>query len=136
MAQGAVATVPPNGASLTADELREILEYERIVRFRDAVLSGTHPRVKVPPHLAGLAKNTARSVASPRSPALRVSANNALSATSTTPAGSARLASGLPQQLDSATPAGRPSYIQRTSVEEAGSSVATRSTRSEIDPVC
>lgn len=59
MAQGAVAfaSLPVNGtgtgAALTADELREILEYDRIVQFRDAVLAGTHPRVKIPAHLIG-----------------------------------------------------------------------------------
>jgi hypothetical protein len=65
MAQGAVAPVPTNGVSLTAEELREILEYERIVQFRDAVLAGTHPRVKIPPHLAGKHINSSRNVSSP-----------------------------------------------------------------------
>ena len=65
MAQGAVAPVPTNGASLTAEELREILEYERIIQFRDAVLAGTHPRVKIPPHLVGKQLNAARHVSSP-----------------------------------------------------------------------
>src|SRR5277367_1567064 len=56
MAQGAVAPVSSNGkATLTAEEIHEILECEKIVRFRDAVLSGTHPRIKVPPHLNGKA---------------------------------------------------------------------------------
>lgn len=59
MAQGAVASValPTNGVgsssetALTAEELREILEYDRICQFRDQVLAGTHPRVKIPSHL-------------------------------------------------------------------------------------
>jgi hypothetical protein len=52
MAQGAVASLPTNGMTgLTKDELHEILECQKIVRFRDAVLSGSHPRIKVPPHL-------------------------------------------------------------------------------------
>lgn len=59
MAQGAVASMslPSNGVgsssetTLTAEELREILEYDRICQFRDQVLAGTHPRVKVPQHL-------------------------------------------------------------------------------------
>lgn len=61
MAQGALASVPLafNGigssttTALTAEELREILEYDRIVQFRDAVFAGTHPRVKIPAHLVG-----------------------------------------------------------------------------------
>ena len=67
MAQGAVAALPThtNGATLTAEELREILEYDRIVQFRDAVLSGIHPRVKIPPHLAGKHVNSALNVSSP-----------------------------------------------------------------------
>jgi hypothetical protein len=54
MAQGAVAPVPSNGTTtLTAEEIHEILECEKIVRFREAILSGTHPRIKVPAHLNG-----------------------------------------------------------------------------------
>lgn len=54
MAQGASA--PPsttNGVAptLTANELREILEYERIIQFKDAVLAGTYSRFKIPAHL-------------------------------------------------------------------------------------
>ncbi|CZT06168.1 uncharacterized protein RAG0_11976 [Rhynchosporium agropyri] len=65
MAQGAVAVAPAltNGASLTAEELREILEYERIVQFRDAVMAGSHPRIKIPAHLTG--KQNSRGLSSP-----------------------------------------------------------------------
>ncbi|RFU35617.1 hypothetical protein B7463_g688, partial [Scytalidium lignicola] len=122
MAQGAVATVPANGASLTADELREILECDRIVRFRDAVLSGTHPRIKVPYHLA-------RNVSSPLSPALRTSAAAAPSGVST------RLTSGLPQLQDSTAFTPKPPFNQRAAVEEHARSISTKPTRSEIDPV-
>ncbi|CAG8982492.1 hypothetical protein HYALB_00002272 [Hymenoscyphus albidus] len=73
MAQGAVAAMAvtpamaPTGdanalAGLSAEELREMLEYEKIVKFRDAVLAGTHPRVKIPPHLA---PKTTRNLSSP-----------------------------------------------------------------------
>lgn len=52
MAQGAVAPGLTNGIKkLTAEELHEILECEKIVRFRDAVLAGIHPRIQVPAHL-------------------------------------------------------------------------------------
>jgi hypothetical protein len=69
MAQ-AVALVP-NGAplTLTADERREILEYEKIVQLRDAVFAGTHPRIKIPPHLAA-----SRNVSSPSLPTPRTNA--------------------------------------------------------------
>lgn len=44
--------MPGNGLSdsRTAEELHEIQECERLVRFRDQVLSGVHPRIK-PTHL-------------------------------------------------------------------------------------
>jgi hypothetical protein len=65
MAQGAVAAMAVNGDSLAAAELREILEYERIVQFKDAVLAGTHPRIKIPPHLAAKSTNSTRHLSSP-----------------------------------------------------------------------
>jgi hypothetical protein len=65
MAQGAVVPVPTNGLSPTAEESREILEYERIAQFRDVVLAGTHPRVRIPPHLVGKQLNSVRNVSSP-----------------------------------------------------------------------
>lgn len=68
MAQGAVAPATiPNGISpaLTAEELRMLLEYERIAHFRDDVIAGTHPRVKIPLHLAGKQANATRDFPSP-----------------------------------------------------------------------
>jgi hypothetical protein len=61
------APITQNGAPLplTAEELREILEYEKIVQFRDAVFAGTHPRIKIPPHLAGKQIDPSRNVSSP-----------------------------------------------------------------------
>ncbi|OBT60858.1 hypothetical protein VE03_09704 [Pseudogymnoascus sp. 23342-1-I1] len=54
MAQAAITTAPSVAtAGLTRDELHEIQEYEKIIRFRDAVYSGAHPRIQIPPHLAG-----------------------------------------------------------------------------------
>ncbi len=40
--------------SPTTDEMREIHEYEKLLRFRDDVVSGAHPRIK-PSHLPGRA---------------------------------------------------------------------------------
>lgn len=39
-------------ASATEDEMRELREYDKLVRFRDEVISGAHPRIK-PSHLPG-----------------------------------------------------------------------------------
>lgn len=60
--------------SLTAEELHEIQECERLVRFRDEVLSGAHPRIK-PAHLA------AKAASADSGP----SASNALSFTAVSP---------------------------------------------------
>ncbi|KAK3900623.1 hypothetical protein C8A05DRAFT_17086 [Staphylotrichum tortipilum] len=49
----------------TADGLREMREYEKLVRFRDEVLSGAHPRI-TPTHLPGKA---AQKQAPPTAPA-------------------------------------------------------------------
>lgn len=68
MAQGAVAPVTiPNGVvpPLTVEELRELAEYEKIIQFRDAVLAGTHPRIKIAPHLVGKQANATRNFSSP-----------------------------------------------------------------------
>ncbi|RDL35712.1 uncharacterized protein BP5553_06324 [Venustampulla echinocandica] len=68
MAQGAMAVATPvagHGAVLTSDESRMLLEYEKIVQFRDAILAGTHPRIKIPPHLVGKQTNAARNFSSP-----------------------------------------------------------------------
>ncbi|SZF01179.1 unnamed protein product [Blumeria hordei] len=48
MSQGVVGATPVDQAVLTTEELREMLEYERIIQFRDAVISGAHPRIKIP----------------------------------------------------------------------------------------
>jgi hypothetical protein len=40
-------------SALTADELRAIREYDRIVQFRDSILAGKHPRIKVPAQSSG-----------------------------------------------------------------------------------
>lgn len=124
MAQGAVASMPvaTNGASLTAEELREILEYERIVQFRDAVLAGTHPRVKIPPHLSGKQINSSRNVSSPSLP---TPPRQNMSATNGT-------LSARPINLEPAS-----SYYSTTpnSQRGAGGSHVSMSSKSEIDPV-
>lgn len=61
MAQGPIAAlqstpVPAmasgiSTATLTEEEKHQIEECERIIRFRDEILAGGHPRIKVPAHL-------------------------------------------------------------------------------------
>jgi hypothetical protein len=63
MAQGAVVSRPSQGVmALTGEELHEILECEKIVRFRDAILAGVHPKITIPAHLNG--KSTTRRASS------------------------------------------------------------------------
>ena len=66
MAQGSVAALhpaavpvmaPESSVMLSEEEKYQIRECERIIRFRDEVLSGAHPRIKVPAHLVASKKS-------------------------------------------------------------------------------
>ncbi|KAI0478807.1 hypothetical protein GGR56DRAFT_631931 [Xylariaceae sp. FL0804] len=51
MAQASMASAPPGPAhklALAASDADQIREYQRIVEFRDTVVSGKHPRIHVP----------------------------------------------------------------------------------------
>src|SRR5436305_9215464 len=63
MASGAVVSRPVHGMAMSDEDIREILEYEKILQLRDEILAGAHPRLKMPPHLAG--KLGSRSIPSP-----------------------------------------------------------------------
>ncbi|KAK3306652.1 uncharacterized protein B0T15DRAFT_395777 [Chaetomium strumarium] len=54
----------PSLASLSSDEIREIKEYEKLLRFRDEVVSGSHPRIK-PSHFPGKTAQNQNSVSLP-----------------------------------------------------------------------
>ena len=64
MAQAAALLSNGTPSTMTPEELREVLEYEKIVQFRDAIFAGTHPRIKIP-HLAGRQIEAPRNVSSP-----------------------------------------------------------------------
>lgn len=71
--QSAAVPIVANGIStcLTEEEKFQIGQCERILRFRDEVLSGAHPRIKVPAHLlASKQGSEARSPASSSSTAV------------------------------------------------------------------
>ncbi|KAL6698335.1 hypothetical protein J3F84DRAFT_269165 [Trichoderma pleuroticola] len=55
-------------AKLTEKEAKEIKEYEKIVRFRDAILAGTHPTIKLPPGLTALSQPTINYAKAPSQP--------------------------------------------------------------------
>ncbi|KAL2063720.1 hypothetical protein VTL71DRAFT_5525 [Oculimacula yallundae] len=48
---------------LTPAEKAEIVEYELIVKFAEEVMAGTHPRIKIPPHLLPTSNPTATATA-------------------------------------------------------------------------
>ncbi|TPX15000.1 uncharacterized protein E0L32_004830 [Thyridium curvatum] len=54
MAQGTVTPLPGQNGSLplAEQESRQLEDFVRIIKFRDAVISGTHPRIKLPAHMA------------------------------------------------------------------------------------
>ncbi|KAL7796531.1 hypothetical protein V8C37DRAFT_372066 [Trichoderma ceciliae] len=53
---------------LTEKEAKEIAEYEKILRFRDAILSGNHPSIKVPHDLKALPNPISSDARSPSEP--------------------------------------------------------------------
>ncbi|KAI9711671.1 MAG: hypothetical protein M1812_007104 [Candelaria pacifica] len=64
MAQaGAVAPIPVNGTITSQLEAHQVAEYEKILKLRDEIFTGKHPRLKVPSH--AITKATARPVESP-----------------------------------------------------------------------
>jgi hypothetical protein len=130
MAQGAVASLPVNGTrtDFTDAELRDVLECEKILRFRDAVLSGTHPRIKAPQHLIGKF-NHSRNTSSPNNQTSRAPPSHT---THSTPNGNDVVLSHSPTQYwNKVGEAQGPTY-GRSSGPVA---TATKSTRSEIDPI-
>ena len=78
MAQGPVAALPSTSmpimafegsVELSEEEQHHIRECERIIKFRDEVLSGAHPRIKVPAHLVA-SKKIIESLSPPSGPAV------------------------------------------------------------------
>lgn len=80
MAQGSVTALQPTSVPIMAskssdmlseEEKQQIRECEKIIRFRDEVLSGAHPRIKVPAHLVA-SKKSSDSSSPPSGPAASV----------------------------------------------------------------
>ncbi|KAF2971105.1 hypothetical protein GQX73_g2467 [Xylaria multiplex] len=61
----AAAAATASSSVLTSSENDEIREYEKIIQFRDTVVSGKHPRIKVPP--SSVVKNVAAAPPPPSS---------------------------------------------------------------------
>ncbi|KAI0430152.1 hypothetical protein F5Y09DRAFT_308320 [Xylaria sp. FL1042] len=60
------ATTAAATAALTSSENNEVREYEKIIQFRDTVVSGKHPRIKVP--ASSVAKNASAQPTSSSAP--------------------------------------------------------------------
>lgn len=119
MAQGAGAAVA-NGVH-RKDEKWENSEYEKILRFRDQVLSGTHPRVKIPPNLVGKLNAAPRTVSSPSNPTRSTAT---LQATHSIPASS----------HDSAYSPNKAPDTQRAYPSRSAAANVSKST-TELDPI-
>ncbi|KAF6843089.1 hypothetical protein CMUS01_02436 [Colletotrichum musicola] len=83
MAQDQLAMMPPTAAhasvqGLSKGELHQIQQCERIVQFRDAILAGVHPKIKVPAHLTKQTPTAAiPSSSNPSTPAKDATGNTA-----------------------------------------------------------
>ncbi|KAI9672472.1 MAG: hypothetical protein M1817_003238 [Caeruleum heppii] len=53
MASATVALPLRNGLTNGDEPSKDVIEYDKILRLRDDIFAGTHPRLKIPPHLAG-----------------------------------------------------------------------------------
>ncbi|KAK4193945.1 hypothetical protein QBC35DRAFT_422342 [Podospora australis] len=64
--------------SLRPEELHEVQEYEKLLRFRDQIISGLHPSIKPPAHSLGKVAQVSKPP--PTGPAALISASSASSA--------------------------------------------------------
>jgi hypothetical protein len=130
MAQGVIAGLPVNGTALDpSHKLHEIEELEKIVRFRDAVLAGLHPRFKVPANVVGRQSSASRNGSSPNSLPSRSNFTSQQHATiSTTPDMYAN---------ESASHMTRSPNLQRSSTGKFAGPIPTiaKVAKSEINPI-
>ncbi|KAK4204102.1 hypothetical protein QBC40DRAFT_337094 [Triangularia verruculosa] len=75
--EGGAGKKPSLTASLPANALHEVQEYEKLLKFRDEVLSGAHPRIK-PPQLGKVAQASSSKPTAPSSSASAVNGGRPL----------------------------------------------------------
>ncbi|KAK4181903.1 hypothetical protein QBC36DRAFT_316855 [Triangularia setosa] len=114
-------------ASLSADALHEVQQYEKLLKFRDEVLGGVHPRIK-PPQLGKVAQ-----ASSSKTPA-SASSTNSITNSNAAVNGSRLLINNLPsfranQQVPSVNMATNVPGLGMLSQKPSGSG------KPEIDPV-
>ncbi|MCJ1249494.1 hypothetical protein MMC30_006718 [Trapelia coarctata] len=88
MAGSVVVSHQSNGLERSNGELQETLEYEKILKLHDSIITGTHPRLKIPSKAAR--KSTPPKVLSPPGPAPKF-VNGTSSASTSSPALSSAL---------------------------------------------
>ena len=127
MATGAVeVSQPRSGIILSGQELKELAEYEKILKLRDEIFAGIHPRLKITSQSAE--KVTSHSVETPHSSASRIP--NGITSTAQRPNGVTPIYVYKPRlSVSQPTPfLSRAPNAQRTSTSGTGSS-------SGIDPI-
>lgn len=95
MAQSAVSSMPNGTTTGMTEEQLELEEYEKIVRFRNVVFSGTHPRIKLPAHMAPQPLSTTKPIPTGPKPQMTVSEPAAPVATVIPTVNMDRVAKGL-----------------------------------------
>ncbi|GAP84833.1 hypothetical protein SAMD00023353_0801470 [Rosellinia necatrix] len=130
-ATAAVATTPT--AALTGSGHDEIREYEKIIQFRDTVVSGKHPRIKVP--TSSVAKNVAATQSSPSNASERAMPSSAQLPIINTTANGRSMGNMLSFKANSQQPAAAASLAGSASFIPGVSRPLFGSGQPEIDPV-
>ncbi|KAI9807668.1 MAG: hypothetical protein M1825_005609 [Sarcosagium campestre] len=121
-----LAAGPPTGPLLSARDMQEVLEYDKIIRLRDEIFAGTHPRLKIPSHLIG--KLSQRTIQSPALLAPRLPAGESKPRAEYTPTRPSQDDSRAQSQTTHPVPLANPSTAQSKTFPKVASS-------SSIDPV-
>ncbi|OAQ63208.2 hypothetical protein VFPPC_09090 [Pochonia chlamydosporia 170] len=127
MAQAAPMAFTPPGAGLSAAKLSdretfEIQQYEKIIRLRDAILSGTHPTLKAPSGSSTSLESLSlqKQLLEPGADAKLAGANEAVSSTASTEPTSSGAPELNPIFLEKSEPLVRAElHIQRQRLERA-----------------
>lgn len=117
---------PRNGIVLSNQELKELAEYDKILKLRDEVFAGIHPRLKIASHSTG--KVTSNSVDTPPASISRIP--NGMPSTAQRPNGIAPIHEHKPRlSVSQPTP-----FLNKSPNTQRTSTSGTRSS-SGIDPI-
>ncbi|PGH06508.1 hypothetical protein GX51_02332 [Blastomyces parvus] len=132
---------PINGHRGHQPDLREMLEYEKIVNLHDQIFSGQHPRLKVPQHV--IRKVTPRSIQTPPLPGIHPMPPEPPAApqaksyplTSSTQPNAMPLANGFSATAPAATGPVPSEAVRPSSQSGRSDHLTTQKPVSEIDPI-